>query len=186
MIEGGRRVRRAACTALAVLYACTSATWTAPATAAPNAKTDVLVFAAASTANAIGEVVALYTADGRGIARASFASSGTLARQIELGAPANVFISANKKWMDYLAGHRLIVAGSRFDLFGNRLGLIAPAARKFKLAIVPGFESRSRWRAVAGPESAFPSRSAATKVRRCAESSSMLAAASGIAETRGA
>ena len=127
---------RAARTALAVLFICALATFTA---SSANTKADVLVFAAASTAEAIGEVVALYTADGRGRARASFASSGTLARQIELGAPANVFISANGKWMDYLAERRLIVGGSRLELFGNRLVLIAPAASKFKLVIAPGF-----------------------------------------------
>lgn len=107
--------------------------------AVPMAHAEVLLFAAASTGDAVGEVIALYAAGKGERVRASFASSGTLARQIALGAPANVFLSANTRWMDYLAKRRLIVSGSRLDLFGNRLVLIAPEASEIELAIGPGF-----------------------------------------------
>ena len=56
----------------------------------------------------------------------SFGSSSTLARQIEQGAPANVFASADEKWMDYLAQKNLIVADTRKDLLGNDLVLVVP------------------------------------------------------------
>ena len=105
----------------------------------PMARAEVLLFAAASTASAVSEVIALYAAGKGERVRASFASSGTLARQIALGAPANVFLSANRRWMDYLDRRRLIVSGSRLDLFGNRLVLIAPKASAIVLAIGPGF-----------------------------------------------
>ena len=86
---------------------------------------EVMVFAAASTANAIQDVIALYGP--RGAVVASFAASSALARQIENGAPADIYISANPRWMDALAGAGLIETASRRDLLGNRLVLIAPA-----------------------------------------------------------
>jgi molybdate transport system substrate-binding protein len=86
---------------------------------------EVMVFAAASTASAIQDIIALYGA--RGAVAASFAASSALARQIENGAPADIYISANPRWMDALAGAGLIETASRRDLLGNRLVLIAPA-----------------------------------------------------------
>lgn len=87
----------------------------------------VAVFAAASTTDALTEVAAAFTAD-TGVAVApSFASASTLAKQIEQGAPAEVFLSANTQWMDYLADKGLVIADSRADLLGNDLVLIAPA-----------------------------------------------------------
>ena len=68
----------------------------------------VTVFAAASTTDAITEINALFERHGLGKAVASFASSSTLAKQIQNGAPADLFLSANTNWMDYLAGHRMI------------------------------------------------------------------------------
>lgn len=97
----------------------------APGVAAGEAS--VLVFAAASTTEAVSEAARLFAARGGGRVRASFASSSTLARQIEQGAPADLFISANPKWMDFLEARGLIVPASRFDLLGNRLVLVAPA-----------------------------------------------------------
>ena len=61
--------------------------------------------------------------------RVSYAASSALARQIESGAPADLFISADLDWMDYLAERRLIRAESRVNLLGNRLVLIAPKSR---------------------------------------------------------
>jgi molybdate transport system substrate-binding protein len=89
--------------------------------------TEVMVFAAASTANAIQDVISLYGARGADRVVASFAASSALARQIENGAPADIYISANPRWMDHLDGAGLIEAASRRDLLGNRLVLIAPA-----------------------------------------------------------
>ena len=86
----------------------------------------ITVFAAASTTNAITEIAELFEQSHPVQVRLSFASSSTLAKQIEKGAPADIFLSANPKWMDYLAKKGAIVAASRTDLLGNRIVLIAP------------------------------------------------------------
>ncbi|MDA8229808.1 MAG: molybdate ABC transporter substrate-binding protein [Magnetospirillum sp.] len=88
---------------------------------------DVLVFAAASTADALNDVGGLFAAKGLGTMRASYASSSTLARQIERGAPANVFLSADREWMDWLEHAGSVLPQTRRDLLGNALVLIAPA-----------------------------------------------------------
>jgi molybdate transport system substrate-binding protein len=93
-----------------------------------HAETDkVTVFAAASTTNALNDIIAGFTAEAKIQVVNSFASSSTLAKQIESGAPADLFISADEKWMDYLAERKLIQADSRVNLLGNRIVLIAPA-----------------------------------------------------------
>ncbi|MBI5165727.1 MAG: molybdate ABC transporter substrate-binding protein [Magnetospirillum sp.] len=88
---------------------------------------EVTVFAAASLTNAVTEVAEAYAAKGLGKVKASYASSSTLAKQIENGAPAHLFIAADRDWMDYLAARGRIDAGSRVDILGNALVLIAPA-----------------------------------------------------------
>ena len=85
----------------------------------------VVVFAAASLKNALDEVNAAY---GNPVA-ASYAASSALARQIEAGAPAQVFISADQEWMDYLEKKNLLRPGTRRDLLGNRLVWIVPSGR---------------------------------------------------------
>ncbi|MDY0039963.1 MAG: molybdate ABC transporter substrate-binding protein [Desulforhabdus sp.] len=101
----------------------------------------VTVFAAASTTNALTEIGRLFTDQNLGELIPSFASSSTLAKQIESGAPANLFLSANSKWMDYLEEKKMIDGASRFDLLGNRIVLIAPAeAGPDKVAIGSGFD----------------------------------------------
>ena len=70
----------------------------------------------------------------------SFGSSSTLARQIEQGAPANLFASADEKWMDYLAEKKLIAADTRKDLLGNDLVLVVPADKPKHVTIGPGFD----------------------------------------------
>ncbi len=105
---------------------------TAAAHAAP-----VTVFGAASLKNALDEVGAEYAKTG-GEARFSYAASSVIARQIEQGAPADIFVSADSDWMDYLAQRRLIVASSRRDLLTNRLALIAPADSKVNLKVARG------------------------------------------------
>lgn len=99
----------------------------------------VTVFAAASLTNALGELGQAFTATGGAPVRLSFAASSTLARQIESGAGAELFISADEEWMDYLERRALIRASSRHDLLGNRLALIAPADSRIELDIRPGF-----------------------------------------------
>ena len=84
------------------------------------------VFAAASLTDALQDIGTLWTAGGHGRVVFSFDASSTLARQIEHGAPAAVVISADEKWMDDLARHHGIVAGTREDLLGNSLVLVEP------------------------------------------------------------
>lgn len=125
----------------------------APAFAQPA---PVTVFAAASLRNALDEVDAAYTARSHTPVRTSYAASSALARQIEQGGPADVFISADVDWMDYLARRKLIMAGSRRDVLTNHLALIAPAASTVRLTIRPGFPLARALGdgrlAIAGPE----------------------------------
>ena len=87
---------------------------------------DVLVFAAASLKPALDEIIATPEAKAIGDIKASYAASSQLAKQIEAGAPAAVFISADQDWMDEVASKQKIVAGTRVDLLGNALVLVAP------------------------------------------------------------
>ncbi|MGB6175309.1 MAG: molybdate ABC transporter substrate-binding protein [Methylocella sp.] len=110
---------------------------TAPAasdTAAP------VVFAAASMKTALDAVAAAWKADTGKTVSIAYASSATLAKQIELGAPADMFISADLKWMDYLEKSKLVRAGTRRNLLGNRLVLIEPGDADVKLEIAKGFD----------------------------------------------
>jgi molybdate transport system substrate-binding protein len=91
-----------------------------------RALSHLTVFSAASTTNAVQDLAELYKSKTGVTLVASFASSSTLAKQIEQGAPADVYISANPKWMDYLEGAEILVNGTREDLLGNRIVLIAP------------------------------------------------------------
>ena len=87
----------------------------------------ITVFAAASTTNAVTDIASLYQKNHATKIRLSFASSSTLAKQIEKGAPADVYLSANPKWMNYLEERGAIDKESRKDLLGNRIVLIAPS-----------------------------------------------------------
>ncbi|MDU8925190.1 molybdate ABC transporter substrate-binding protein [Pasteurellaceae bacterium LIM206] len=96
-----------------------------------SAQAKVTVFAAASMTNALQEVADEYKkANPNEEIVFSFASSSVLARQITEGAPADVFVSADQKWMDFLAEKNAIVASSRIDLVGNKLVMIAPKNSK--------------------------------------------------------
>jgi len=112
--------------------------WIGVVPAPSAAAQDLLVFAAASLQGALDTALAQFPG-AAGIA-ASYASSSVLARQIEQGAPADVFISANPEWMDYLAERELIRAGTRVDLLGNGLVLVAAADSEAVLQIAPGFD----------------------------------------------
>ena len=101
---------------------------------------DVTVFAAASLTNALEEIAKAYRAKGGGAVKFSFASSSTLARQIESGAAADIFASADEQWMDYLAERKLIEPATRSSRLGNTLVLITPATDKRAVDIKPGFD----------------------------------------------
>ena len=105
------------------------------------AQEPITVFAAASLKNALDDTNAAFTkATGVKII-ASYEASPSLARQIEAGAPADVFISADLRWMDYVAGKGLIKADTRLNLLGNKLVLIAPKDDKIDhVTIGPGFD----------------------------------------------
>jgi molybdate transport system substrate-binding protein len=105
---------------------------------APVQAKDLLVFAAASLKNAAEDIGKAYEATGAGKVTYSFASSSDLAKQIENGAPAAIFISADTKWMDYLAERKLIVTDSRRNLLGNRLVLIAPSDSSMTIDLAEG------------------------------------------------
>src|SRR5579885_2494627 len=100
---------------------------------------DVVVFAAASLKNALDDASAAYEKEAGVKALISYAASSTLAKQIESGAPADLFISADLDWMDYLQKQNLIEPGTRLTLVGNKLVLIAPASSRSKIEIAPGF-----------------------------------------------
>ena len=101
----------------------------------------VILFAAASMTAPIEALTRAFNdAHGGAAVTPSFAASSTLARQIENGAPASIYISANRRWMDYLDQRGLIDSASRCDLIGNHLVLIAPADSGLELVIEPGFD----------------------------------------------
>jgi len=103
----------------------------------------IKVFAAASLTNVISQIAKQYeqenTANQTEI-RTSFAASSALAKQIEKGAPADIFISADTQWMQYLQNKKLIQANTQVNLLGNQLVLIAPAGKRFKVNMEKGFD----------------------------------------------
>jgi molybdate transport system substrate-binding protein len=100
---------------------------------------DLTVLAAASLQGPLDRLAAGFSAAGGPKVRISFAASSALARQVEAGAPADAFISADSAWMDYLDGRGLIAAGTRANLLANELVLVAPKDSPVKLRIAPGF-----------------------------------------------
>lgn len=110
-------------TALALILAFISV----PLSAAPK----VTVFAAASLSNAISEIAKVYQKQTSHNIQTSYAASSSLARQIEHGAPVDIFISADTQWMAYLQQKNLIQADSQVSLLGNQLVLIAPKGHSF-------------------------------------------------------
>lgn len=104
----------------------------------PRAGEPLLVFAAASLKNALDEVAVLYKKEKGPRTAIAYGASSTLARQIENGAPADLFISADLDWMDYIEKKGLLAPRTRRNLLGNRLVLIAPANHPLKLRLAPG------------------------------------------------
>lgn len=119
-----------------------------PVSVSARAAAPITVFAAASLTDALNDVGAAWEKAGHVPVRFSFGASSTLARQIEQGAPANLFASADEQWMDYLAKRGLIVPGTRRDLLSNTLVLIVPASHPAHVTIGPGFDLA----AILGPQ----------------------------------
>lgn len=109
------------------------------AAGAQAAEQPLTVFAASSLKDVLEEAGKSYTAATKTPVRFSFDASSSLARQIEAGSPADVFVSADQEWMDYLATRNLIKAATRSNIVSNSLVLVAPAASTIKLRIAPGF-----------------------------------------------
>ena len=124
---------------LALVAAAFAGTLGLPFTAAAQEKT-VTVFAAASMKNALDAVNAAFTKQTGIKVVASYAASSALMKQIESGAPADVFLSADLDWMQYGSQKKLVQDDSRVNLLGNRLVLIAPKDSKIRdVTIAPGF-----------------------------------------------
>jgi molybdate transport system substrate-binding protein len=102
-------------------------------------KTTLTVFGAASLTNVLQDLGDAFTKETSIAVKFSFAASSTLARQIENGAPADIFMSADSDWMDYLQARHLIQDATRHDIVGNRLVLIGPVDSTVKLKIEPKF-----------------------------------------------
>lgn len=109
------------------------------ALAVPASAKPPLILAAASMQESLTAAANAWGAQGHARPIISFAASSALARQIEAGAPADLFISADEEWMDYVAKRRLIRPSSRASFLTNRIVLIAPKASRLRLSIGPGF-----------------------------------------------
>jgi molybdate transport system substrate-binding protein len=92
------------------------------------ARAELTVFAAASMNNVMRRLAAEFEAGGGEKIRFNFAGSGALARQVDAGAPADIFVSANANWMDFLEEKELIISGTRRNIAGNSLTLVVPLA----------------------------------------------------------
>jgi len=132
--------------------------WCAPSAGASHegGEDGLLVFAAASLTDVLGEIGKEYQAKTGKRVKFSFAASSALARQIEAGARADLFVSADLEWMDYLAERKLIAADSRRNVAGNRLVLVAPADSTARIEVIDGLDLRGtlgeRRLAIADPD----------------------------------
>ena len=100
----------------------------------------ITVFAAASLKEALDAAVKPFESTTGHKVVVSYGASGALARQVEAGAPAAIFLSADLEWIDYVESRALAIEGTRVSLLGNALVLIAPARSATTLKIVPGFD----------------------------------------------
>ena len=108
-----------------------------------EASPPLTVFAAASLTDVLQHLGEDYTRKTGTPVRFSFAASSILARQVEAGARVDVFISADREWMDYLEQRGLLQQATRGDLVANALVLIAPSSSRVQLKIAPGFALRT-------------------------------------------
>jgi molybdate transport system substrate-binding protein len=126
---------------LAGIFAAFIILWGAVFSPAAAEEKTLIVFAAASMKNALDDIDAAFTARTGIKVSASYAASSTLAKQIEQGAPADIFVSADTDWMDYAAGKKNISEPTRMNLLGNSIVLIAPKDSKIdNVTIGSGFD----------------------------------------------
>lgn len=125
------------------LFALIAIAWMGLTTTAQAQAAPLTVFAAASLREVMDAQAAAFTRAGGPPVRVSYAASSAVARQIERGAPADLFISADVAWMDYVDQRGLIDRRTRRDLASNRLALIAPADSKISLSIRKGMDLRA-------------------------------------------
>src|SRR5207302_6811337 len=117
------------------------ATAVAPLSMARAQAGGLVIFAAASLKNALDEVAAAWTKETVKTApKISYGASSALAKQMEQGAPADLFISADIDWMDYVEKKDLLKKDTRVNLLGNKIVLIAPKDSKVAIDIKPGFD----------------------------------------------
>jgi molybdate transport system substrate-binding protein len=141
------------CALFLLLTGCGGPVSTPPNNATPDAKTPAIVFAAASTANALDEVVALFQRQSAFVVQPSYGGSSALAQQIAAGAAVDLFLSADTAWPDYLDQRQLVAR--RQSLLGNRLVIVVPRASALRIDS-PGdlaADSRVKNIALADPES---------------------------------
>jgi molybdate transport system substrate-binding protein len=112
----------------------------APSTPATAQNRNLLVFAAASVKNALDDITSQWQSQTGKKVAISYAASNNLILQIEQGAPADIFISADTDWMDYGQQKKLVKPDTRSDLLGNRLVLVAPKDSPVSISIQPGFD----------------------------------------------
>jgi molybdate transport system substrate-binding protein len=122
-----------------VLLLLATVSFAAPVLAHAAGKPPVTVYAAISLTNVLDELGTQFRRATGTPVKFSYAASSVLARQLEAGAAADVFVSADREWMDYLAQRALIQPASRVDVAGNALVLVAPADGRVTLEIAPGF-----------------------------------------------
>jgi molybdate transport system substrate-binding protein len=132
--------RRAWLGRVAALAAVALLSWGSPQGPAQAQSRDVVVFAAASLKNALDVINEQWQRETGKKAIISYAASSALAKQIEQGAPAQMFISADLDWMDYAASKNLIKPDTRSNLLGNRIVLIAPKDKAQPVEIKLGFD----------------------------------------------
>ena len=122
------------------LLAFATSTSTAQTASAPPAK-NLVIFAAASLKTALDDVAANWAKQtGQAFPKISYAASNTLARQIEQGAPADLFFSADLEWMDFVAARNLIRPQTRVNLLGNKLVIVGPRDSKAEITLVAGVD----------------------------------------------
>jgi molybdate transport system substrate-binding protein len=129
-----RKLARATWVALLATFACVASA------SPPDKPAPLTVFAAASLKESLDEAATAYEHRGGAAVRVSYAASSALARQIEQGAPADVFVSADQDWMDALQKQKLVDPASRRNLLGNTLVLVAPKDSKVQVALKPGVD----------------------------------------------
>ena len=122
--------------ALSAVLAC----WLAVTAGAEAEERPVTIFAAASLQTALDEIVLAWRQETGGQAVVSYAASSVLARQVEQGAPADLFISADLEWMDYLSERGSVDAATRTDILANRLVLVAAVGTAEPVEITPALD----------------------------------------------